>query len=165
MATNPLEYTVIGCPGKQFLNEIVPALKAIQERELIQVVDLLFIRKDHDGNVTMLEANELENEELAALDPLKDSLESLVTPEDVITLSSAVPVDTSAVIVLLEHLWAGKLQDTIEQANGTILVSGMVSVDARQQLEQELAQTRENAGTGSENEFTHTTIEREAENV
>lgn len=149
MATNPLEYTVIGCPGKQFLSEIVPALKAIQERDLIQVVDLLFIRKDHDGNVTMLEANELGNEELAALDPIKDSLEGLITPEDVVTLSSVVPVDTSAVIVLLEHLWAGNLQNSIEKANGTILVSGMVPAAVRQQLEQELAQVSEDASAGS----------------
>ncbi|HET8845190.1 MAG TPA: DUF6325 family protein [Ktedonobacteraceae bacterium] len=161
MATNPLEYTVIGCPGKQFLSEIVPALKAIQARDLIQVVDLLFIRKDHEGNVTMLEANELGNEELAALDPIKESLEGLITSEDVVTLSSVVPVDTSAVIVLLEHLWAGNLQDTIENAHGTILVSGMVPAAAQQQIQQELAQEQEQNSSGAEQAFARTASERE----
>ncbi len=41
MPIGPLEYMVIGCPANQFASEIVPELNSIQEKGLIQVVDLL----------------------------------------------------------------------------------------------------------------------------
>ncbi len=63
MALGPLEYLVIGCPGNQFRSEIVPALNSIQEKGLIQVVDLLFVRKNADDTVTALEVSDLEDKE------------------------------------------------------------------------------------------------------
>ena len=145
MATNPLEYIVMGCPGNQFMNEIAPALSAIQARGVIQVVDLLFFRKDSNGTVTVLETADLDNEELAALDPIKDSLIGLITPEDIVTLSETVPADTSAVIILLEHLWVGVLGEAVQKANGTVFSGGVVSPEAREQVAQELAAGANNA--------------------
>ena len=66
MTIGPLEFVVIGCKGHQFTREIVPELNSIQEKGLIRVVDLFFVRKDANGTVTVLEVNDLNDEELAA---------------------------------------------------------------------------------------------------
>jgi hypothetical protein len=66
MALGPLEYMVIGCPGNQFTSGIVPELNSIQEKGLLRVVDLLFVRKNADDTVTALEVSDLEDDELAA---------------------------------------------------------------------------------------------------
>jgi hypothetical protein len=138
MALGPLEYIVIGCPGNQFTSEIVPELSSIQEKGLIQVVDLLFVRKNADNTVIVLEVSDLEDEELAAFGPLLESLTGLITPEDVMTLSRALPADTSAAIVLLEHLWLNKLEKAVERANGVVYLGGMIPYPTLQQVEQEL---------------------------
>ena len=65
MTIGPLEFVVIGCKGHQFTREIVPELNSIQEKGLIRVVDLFFARKDAKGTVTVLEVNDLNDEELA----------------------------------------------------------------------------------------------------
>ncbi len=138
MALGPLEYIVIGCPGNQFTSEIVPELNSIQEKGLIQVVDLLFVRKNADDTVTVLEVSDLEDDELASFGPLLESLTGLITPEDVMTLSSALPADSSAAIVLLEHLWLNKLEEAVERANGVVYNGGMIPYPTLQQVEQEL---------------------------
>jgi len=138
MALGPLEYLVIGCPGNQFTSEIVPELNSIQEKGLIQVVDLLFVRKHADDTVTALEVSDLEDDELAAFGPLLESLTGLITPEDVMTLSRTLPADTSAAIVLLEHRWLNTLEEAVERADGVVYIGGMIPYPTLQQVEQEL---------------------------
>ena len=138
MTIGPLEFVVIGCKGNQFTSEIVPELNSIQEKGLIRVVDLFFVRKDVNGTVTVLEVNDLNDEELAAFDPIKDDLMGLFTPEDIVLLTEAVPPDTSAVIVLLEHAWIVKLTDGLDRAGAVLLAGGMVPQASMEQLEAEL---------------------------
>ena len=138
MTMGPLEFVVIGCKGNQFTNEIVPELNSIQEKGLIRVVDLFFVRKDVNGTVTVLEVNDLNNEELAAFDPIKDDLMGLLTPEDIVFLTETVPADISAVIVLLEHAWIIRLNEGLNRAGAVLLAGGMVPQASMEQLEVEL---------------------------
>jgi Family of unknown function (DUF6325) len=139
MAIGPLELIVIGCSGKRFSSEVLPELSAIQEQGLIEVVDLLFIRKAADDTIAVLEVHDLDDEELAAFDPIKGHLTGAITHEDIVKLGSTIPADTSATIVLLEHLWLGRLEQAVARADGTIYIGGMVPPTALEQLELELA--------------------------
>ena len=138
MTIGPLEFVVIGCKGHQFTSEIVPELNSIQEKGLIRVVDLFFVRKDANGTVTLLEVHDLNDEELAVFAPIKEDLMGLLTPEDIALLTEVVPPDTSAVIVLLEHAWLVKLSEGLNRANAVLLAGGMVPQAAMEQLEAEL---------------------------
>ncbi len=138
MTIGPLEFVVIGCKGNQFTNEIVPVLNSIQEKGLIRVVDLFFVRKDVNGTVTGLEVHDLNDEELAAFDPIKDDLMGILTPEDIMQLTETVPAGTSAVIVLLEHAWLVRLNEGLNRADAVLLAGGMVPQASMEQLEAEL---------------------------
>jgi len=138
MTMGPLEYVVIGCKGHQFTKEIVPELNSIQEKGLIRVVDLFFVRKDVNGTVTVLEVYDLNDEELAVFDPIKEDLMGLLTPEDIMLLTETIPADTSAVIVLLEHAWLVKLTEGLNRAGAVLLAGGMVPQASMEQLEAEL---------------------------
>ena len=138
MPIGPLEFVVIGTKGHQFTREILPDLNAIQDKDLIRVVDLLFARKDTDGTVTVLEVHDLNDEELAAFHPLREDLMGLLTPQDISLLTQAIPPDTSAVIVLLEHAWITRLTESLKRADAVLLAGGMVPQAAMEQLEAEL---------------------------
>ena len=138
MAIGPLEFVVIGYKGHQFTREMVPELNSIQEKGLIRVVDLSFVRKDADGTVSLLEVHDLNDEELAAFDPIKEDLMGFLTHEDIALLTQAVPPNTSAVIVLLEHAWITRLTEGLNRANAPLLAGGMVPQAAMEQLEAEL---------------------------
>jgi hypothetical protein len=150
MAIGPLEVIVIGCPGKRFSQEILPELNAIQQQGLIEVVDLLFVRKKADDTVVALEVKDLDDEERAAFDSIKDNLTGAITHEDIVKLSSLLPAETSATIVLLEHHWLGRLEQAVARAEGTVYVGGMISPVAVEQLEQELAAARSQGQQSSE---------------
>ena len=55
----PVEYLVVEFPGNQFKGEIVPALKELTHNGTIQIIDLIFIKKDADGNMTSFELSNL----------------------------------------------------------------------------------------------------------
>jgi hypothetical protein len=144
----PLEFVVIGCKGHQFTSEIVPELNSIQEKGLIRVVDLFFVRKDVNGTVTVLEVNDLNDEELAAFDPIKEDLMGFLTPEDIVLLTETIPADTSAVIVLLEHAWIVKLTEGLNRAGAVLLAGGMVPQASMEQLEAELEAAQQQSQGG-----------------
>jgi uncharacterized membrane protein len=143
MAIGPLEFIVIGCKGHTFNREILPELNSIQQKGLIRVVDLSFVRKDSNGTVSVLEVHDLNDEELALFDPIKEDLMGFLTPEDIASLTAVIPPDTSAVIVLLEHTWLVKLSEGLNRANAVLLAGGMVPPAAVEQLEAELKAAQE----------------------
>ena len=143
MTIGPLEFIVIGCKGHTFTREILPELNSIQEKDLIRVVDLSFVRKDSNGVVSVLEVHDLKDEELALFDPIKEDLMGFLTHEDIARLTAVIPPDTSAVIVLLEHAWIVKLSEGLSKANAALLAGGMVPPAAMEQLEAELKALQE----------------------
>ena len=148
MTIGPLEFVVIGCKGNQFTSEIVPELNSIQEKGLIRVVDLFFVRKDVNGTISVLEVNDLNDEELAAFDPIKEDLMGLLTPEDIVLLTETILPDTSAVIVLLEHVWLVKLTEGLDRAGAVLLAGGMVPQASMKQLEAELEAAQQQSQEG-----------------
>ena len=134
----PLEFVVIGCKGNQFTSEIAPELNSIQENGLIRIVDLFFVRKDVNGTITVLEVNDMNDEELAIFDPIKEDLMGLLTPEDIVFLTEVIPPDTSAVILLLEHVWIVKLTEGLNRAGAVLLAGGMIPQASMERLEAEL---------------------------
>jgi len=148
MTIGPLEFVVIGCKGHQFTRELVPELNSIQEKGLIRVVDLFFARKDANGTVTVLEVHDLNDKELEVFAPLKEDLMGLLTHEDISLLTRAIPPDTSAVIVLLEHAWIVKLTEGLKRADAVLLAGGMVPQSAMEQLEAELNAARQQGQEG-----------------
>jgi hypothetical protein len=143
MDIGPLEYVVIGLQDNHFTSEILPELNAIQEKGAIRVVDLLFVSKDADGTVTVREVSELSDEELQLYGGITEDLMGLFTAEDVEKLAGEIPLDTSAIIVLLEHTWAIGLTEAVRKAGGVLFTGGLVTPDALKQVSAELAAAKE----------------------
>ena len=143
MTIGPLEFIVIGSKGHTFMQEILPELNAIQENDLIRVVDLAFVRKDSSGTVSMLEVHDLNDEELSLFGTARENLSGVLTHEDIAKLTTTMPADTSAVIVLLEHVWLVNLAEGLNRANAVLLAGGMVPPAAMEQLEAELQAAQE----------------------
>ena len=67
MAVGPVDVYIIGFPGNKFSGEIAPAIMELVENGTIRVLDLLFVKKDADGSVTTLEAEDMDEEGAAFL--------------------------------------------------------------------------------------------------
>ena len=119
--TAPVEYLIIGFPGNRFSGEIMPALTELVEGGLIRIVDLVFIKKDADGNVAAFEIDALEEADDLGLDDLDGEAGGLLSDEDLELATAALAPDSSAALIVWEQRWAERIADAIRNAGGEIV--------------------------------------------
>jgi uncharacterized membrane protein len=138
----PVQILTVAFAGNHFKGEILPELERLKTLGLIRVIDLLLVRKDASGAVATLTATDLDWEEAADFGAMVSSLIGwgvageegaeigwLVGAADSIDghalgendqfgLVQTIPNDSSAAIVLIEHVWQKPLRAAIQRADG-----------------------------------------------
>jgi len=119
MPIGPVEYVVIGFPENHFTGAIVPALTDLVESGTINIIDLVFITKDVDGNVASFEFDALE--ELAEYAGLDGEAGGLLNEEDIELAAEGLEPNTSAALLVWEDAWAAPLATALREAGGVLL--------------------------------------------
>lgn len=170
MTIGPIHLTVIRFDGNQFKGEIVPELKAVRKAGIIRLLDLLFVLKDREGNLTSLEVSDLNEGEARSYGSVIGGLIGLgaggtkgaiigaeygalalsdkdygITPQDVEDIVGGLPDNSSALFILYEHTWAIKLKEAILNAGGGMVCQGLLSPDVLIHMGAELAEAQEAA--------------------
>ena len=122
MSLGPVDLLVVRFPGNEVKGDIVPAIKELVENGTIRVIDILFIRKDQEGNVTMLEINDFDDASFAAFNPIVAEVDGLVSRDDVEQLAATLNNNSSAGVMLFEDTWATRLRDAIVDAQGKVVL-------------------------------------------
>jgi uncharacterized membrane protein len=135
MAYGPLEYYIIGFQGHKFSGEIAPALVQAAKSGAIRIRDVAFVTKDKSGAVSRFEYQEFDNDAARAFAGLDQNAEGMFTGEDLDDIGNAIDNDSSAALVLVEHLWAAKIREAIVNARGQLLQNGILTEDAVHELE------------------------------
>jgi len=130
MINGPVEYIVISFPGNHFSGEIIPAIADVVEKGVVRIIDLVFIRKDEDGSVTLVEFEELDDAFGVAIEPLVEMVTGLVAEEDIEMFGEAMEANHSALAVVFEHLWAAELGTAVRRANGRVIADGHIPREA-----------------------------------
>jgi uncharacterized membrane protein len=138
MTLGPLEYTVIGFEGNRFNGEIARELAAVVDSGVIALVDLVFVTKDIDGNVNVLEVDNKEDPRFADFAPLLQGLSGLLTDEDVLKIGEGLGSNQSALVVMFEHRWAVRVKKAIIGAGGVLVARELVSPESLEMLNAEL---------------------------
>jgi uncharacterized membrane protein len=136
---------VLGFEGDHFTGEILPELRRLKDADVIRMIDLLFVRKDAQGDVATLHVSDLTPEEAQEFGALTGALIGLgaagaegfeagaelgaaaledghaFSDEEVWHVADAIPPDTAAAIALIEHRWAIPFRDAVVRAGGTAL--------------------------------------------
>jgi uncharacterized membrane protein len=123
MDVGPVEILVVGFPGNQFTGEITPALADLVEAGLIRVIDLVFITKSADGDVVGIELSDLDESISASFQPHVEEPSGLLADEDIADLGADLPPDSSAAILLFEHVWATRFRDAVVDSGGELIAS------------------------------------------
>jgi uncharacterized membrane protein len=123
MDIGPVEILVVGFPKNQFTGEIAPALEELVEAGTIRVIDLVFVTKSADGEVVGIELADLDEATSAAFRPHVEEPSGLVSDEDIADLGAALEPDSSAAILLFEHLWATRFRDAVLDSGGELVAS------------------------------------------
>jgi Family of unknown function (DUF6325) len=120
MGIGPVDVYIIGFPGNKFTGRITPAIMELVENGTIRVIDVLFIMKDQEGLVTTLEASDLD-EEGAGFLAIEVTKPGALGWEDAEEVSDDLPLNSSALLIAFENLWATKVVDALRAADAVLI--------------------------------------------
>ncbi len=121
MTVGPVEYLVVGFPDGFANDDIAPALAELVDNKVLRILDVVFLSKDATGDVSIVEVDELDD--AVAFAEIDGKFGGLIGPEDIGFVGEELEAPSSAVILLVEDLWATPLAEAIDRAGG-FLVGG-----------------------------------------
>jgi Family of unknown function (DUF6325) len=134
----PVEYMIVSFPGNRFTGEIAPALAKLVESNTIRIIDLAFVSKDADGEITAFELSDVDEEIRRGLEALGLESSGLLGEDDLMDAAAGLEPNSSAAMLLWEDIWAAELTDTLRRAGGELVAIGRIPHDvvmeAREQL-------------------------------
>ncbi len=119
----PVEFLIIGFEGNQFTGDITPALAELVDTGTVRIIDLAVVSKDADGNVTILEMQELSPEVADALIALTGEVSGLLSEEDLMGVAEDLAPSSTAAALLVEHIWATRFAQAVRQAKGELVLA------------------------------------------
>ena len=126
LVKGPVQFMAIAFPGNEFSGEIIPAVAEVIEKGIVRIIDLVFIRKDDDGNVGLVEFEDFTGAVGDEFDPLVDIVTGLIAEEDVQIFAEGMEANSSAVAIVFEHLWAAEIGAAVRRSNGTVVADGLI---------------------------------------
>lgn len=123
MSIGPIELVMIKFPRNQFTGEIARELTQLVESETIRVIDILFVRKDEFGGVTVLEINDLDDPDYSVFDPIVSDITGVLSQDDIRHLSNALESDTAAGLMVFENTWATRFVDAVANVGGEVVLN------------------------------------------
>jgi uncharacterized membrane protein len=141
----PVQMLVLGFDRTKFDGKVMPELERLKEAGIVRLIDLLFVSKNEDGEIEVVQQSDLSADEASEFGALVGALVGLGTGDEDVAykaatagaaegedghflgdsevwyLADAIPEGTSAAVALIEHLWAIPLRDKIVDAGGVAL--------------------------------------------
>src|ERR1044072_1462446 len=99
----PIDYLVVEFPGNRMTGEGVPLLLDLVDRGIIRILDLAFIRKGIDGEVTALTVENLDAEGLDDFHVFHGASSGLLADDDLREAATAVEAGSAAAILVYEN--------------------------------------------------------------
>jgi uncharacterized membrane protein len=122
----------VAFPGNKFTGKIAPALAELVDNKTIRIIDLAFVGKSQDGELVMMEVEELESEVGAAFREIEDHVGELISEEDLRKIGAELEPNSSALMMVWEDLWASKLANAMRDADGVLMTIERVPYDVVQ---------------------------------
>jgi hypothetical protein len=126
----PVDWIVVEFPETKLTGEIAPILQDLVDRELIRVLDLLFLTRDLDGGYEVFETSDMDDSEIGELRAFETELAMLLSEQDVIDLAETIEPGSSAAVLVWENLWAAPFGSAVRHAGGQLTASGRIPIQA-----------------------------------
>ena len=152
LTLGPVQMLVVGFQGDNFDGSIMEELNRLKEHDIVRLIDLLFVKKNEDGELEIAQRTDLSSDEAQQFGAIVGALVGfgaegeegaeygavagaaeledghVFDDEAVWYLGDAIPDGTAAAVALLEHRWAIPLRDKIAKAGGLTLSDAWIHV-------------------------------------
>ena len=129
LTLGPVQMLIVGFQGDNFDGSIMKELDRLKEHDIVRLVDLLFVKKNDDGEIEVVQRSDLDAEEAQEFGAIVGALVGFGADDEegaefgaiagaaeledghlfddaaVWYLGDAIPEGTAAAVALLEHRW------------------------------------------------------------
>src|ERR1700709_1506168 len=102
----PIDYVVIEFPEDRLTGEGLPLLVDLVDRGVVRVLDLVFVRKEHDGSVLVLAGADSPGGGSLDLAVFEGAASGLLGLDDIEEAAAVLEPGSSAGILIYENTWA-----------------------------------------------------------
>jgi hypothetical protein len=120
----PVDYLIVEFPGNHPTGEGLSEIVDLVDRDIIRVLDLVFIKKDLDGVTTVLNLDELELD----LSVFDGAPSGLTAQDDVAQAAAVLEPGTSAALLIYENAWAAPFVAAMRRGEAQVVASGRIPV-------------------------------------
>lgn len=135
----PVDYIIVRFPGNRFNGKIVPELMDLEKKGIIRVLDLVLVVRDVTGRVFITEAKDLKGEVAEAFSELAKNTHEWFFEGDIEEISKALPLDSSAALLLWENTWARNFKENLIESDAELIDMGRISPERIAQVEKLMA--------------------------
>jgi hypothetical protein len=121
----PIDFLIVGFEGGQFDGSVMEALTDAVQEGVIDLLDLSIISKDADGEVTLVDVVEADNHYGISVTRPSGG-EQMIDDEDVGEVAGLLKDNTTAGLLVIEHLWAKPLKKALVDAGGVLVADGRI---------------------------------------
>src|SRR6476646_4454971 len=127
----PVDWLVVEFPGPDFgRGQIAPYREDLVERDLVKVLDMVFLRKTDDGTLEMAEIADLDASELGEVRTAEAELAMVLSEQDLMDLAETIEPGHSAAVLVWENQWAAPFGTAVRKAGGQLGASGRIPSQA-----------------------------------
>ncbi|MFD7611391.1 DUF6325 family protein [Streptomyces sp. NPDC059828] len=124
----PVDYLVVEFPGNRMTGEGLPLLIDLADRQIIRILDLLFVSKGADGSLTVLELSDIDGD--VDLTVFEGVSSGLLGEDDLGEAGAAIEPGNSAAILVYENTWAAPLARAMRRSGAQLVAGGRIPVQA-----------------------------------
>ena len=127
----PIDYIVVNFSEPKFDGKVIEELQRATGSGAIQVLALSVIKKNEDGSIEALEADD--GGVVAASFTPTGTLP--IEQDDIDEVGSLLEPGSAAGLLIIEHLWAKGLKQALLDSGGELVAEGRIHPDAARELE------------------------------
>lgn len=127
--SGPVDFLVVELPTDRATDGAAfPHLVDLVDRGIVRVLDLVVIRREDDGAVTVVALDELDG--ATGLAEFEGARSGLLGDDDLVEAANAVEFGRTAAILVYENSWAAPFATALRRNGAQLVASGRIPVQA-----------------------------------
>jgi len=124
----PIDYLVVEFPGSRMTGEGLPLLVELTDRGIIRVLDLMFVKKEHDGSVKAIQVADMDGDGTLDLAVFEGASSGLLDDDDVAEAGGVLEPGNSAALLIYENVWAAPFAAALRRGGAQLVAHGRIPV-------------------------------------
>jgi hypothetical protein len=125
-AIGPLSYLIVEFPGNKMTGEGFSTLLDLVDRGVIRILDLVFVTRDSDGSVRVLELQDIDGDGQFDLAVFAGASSGLLSQADLTEAASVIEPGSAAGILIFENRWATNFVQALRRGNAELVSAGYI---------------------------------------